>query len=211
MHFPLLSWVLRSVFINLAHALLLLSQSPDPPLEIFVSVLELALQLLDPELQLLFSLAVRGRLSNALGSLDQLGHCIGILGFECFLEQPALLLQVLHLESFVLRPFKTRFQVADFLLLRLDFLSLVCKQRLVLSEPRHLVTQLLDLVFEMVSLPDEIVLQLLDFRILLLDQELSLVQLLFNLALLVPHFLALLLQLLLLQVPVALQVVVLCP
>jgi hypothetical protein len=63
----------------------------------------------------------------------------------------------------------------------------------------------------MVSLPDEIVLQLLDVRILLLDQELSLVQLLFDLALLVPHFLALLLQLLLLQVPVALQVVVLCP
>lgn len=70
MHLPLLSWVLRSVFINLTHALLLLSQSPDPPLEILVSVLELALQLLDPELQLLFSLAVRSRLSDALGSLD---------------------------------------------------------------------------------------------------------------------------------------------
>ena len=50
------SWVLSSILILLPHAFLFLPQGPNPPLKIFIPLLELALQLLYPKLQLLLSI-----------------------------------------------------------------------------------------------------------------------------------------------------------
>lgn len=81
-----------ALLVNLAHALLLLSQAAETALEVLVAVLQLGLQLLDPVLKLFLAPVVSLGLLGLAGRLDKHGDAVGVAGLYRFLKQLALLL-----------------------------------------------------------------------------------------------------------------------
>lgn len=148
-----LSRIGRALFVNFAHAFLLLAQRAHPTFKVLVLFLDFGLERLDAGLQSLFSLGVFG--AQVASGLDHHGDRVGVLVFEGLFEQAALLLQVLLARALLFAFLQLCRQFSTVRFERLDLLLLVCEQPLIFAEPRHFGGQVADLAFELFAFQQE--------------------------------------------------------